>query len=55
MPTSSSRGRRKPEYNQYFSQTEPVTVKLDGKVYHIDPPRRRAGALNLIAGGPEAA
>ena len=29
---------QKAEYNQYFSQSEPVTVKLDGKVYHIDPP-----------------
>ena len=28
---------QKAEYNQYLSQTEPVTVKLDGKVYHIDP------------------
>ena len=28
---------QKAEYNQYFSQDEPVTVKLDGKVYHIDP------------------
>ena len=33
---------QKAEYNQYFSQEEPVTVKLDGKVYHIDPhPRMR--------------
>jgi hypothetical protein len=28
---------QKAEYNQYLSQTEPVTVKLDGKVYHVDP------------------
>ncbi len=28
---------QKAEYNQYFSQSEPVTVKLDGKVYRIDP------------------
>ena len=28
---------QKAEYNQYLSQSEPVTVKLDGKVYHIDP------------------
>ena len=28
---------QKAEYNQYLSQAEPVTVKLDGKVYHIDP------------------
>jgi Ca-activated chloride channel family protein len=28
---------QKAEYNQYFSQEEPVTVKLEGRVYHIDP------------------
>ncbi|HKI20443.1 MAG TPA: VIT domain-containing protein [Isosphaeraceae bacterium] len=28
---------QKAEYNQYLSQAEPVTVKLDGKVYHVDP------------------
>ena len=28
---------QKAENNQYLSQTEPVTVKLDGKVYHIEP------------------
>ena len=28
---------QKAEYNQYLSQGEPVTVKLEGKVYHIDP------------------
>jgi hypothetical protein len=28
---------QKAEYNQYLSQTEPVTVKLDGTVYHVDP------------------
>lgn len=28
---------QKAEYNQYFSQAEPVTVKLGGKVYRIDP------------------
>jgi Ca-activated chloride channel family protein len=28
---------QKAEYNQYLSQDEPVTVRLDGKVYHIDP------------------
>jgi Ca-activated chloride channel homolog len=28
---------QKAEYNQYLSQTEPITVKLDGKVYHVDP------------------
>ena len=28
---------QKAEYNQYLSQEEPVTVKLEGKVYHIDP------------------
>ncbi len=28
---------QKSEYNQYLSMDEPVTVKLDGKVYHIDP------------------
>jgi Ca-activated chloride channel homolog len=29
---------QKAEFNQYLSQTEPVTVKLDGKVYHVDLP-----------------
>jgi hypothetical protein len=28
---------QKAEFNQYLSQTEPVTVRLDGKVYHVDP------------------
>jgi Ca-activated chloride channel family protein len=28
---------QKAEYNQYLSQAEPVTVKLDGQVYHVDP------------------
>jgi Ca-activated chloride channel family protein len=28
---------QKAEFNLFFSQSEPVTVKLDGKVYHIDP------------------
>ena len=28
---------QKAEYNQYFSQTEPVTVKLEGTVYHVNP------------------
>jgi Ca-activated chloride channel family protein len=28
---------QKAEYNQYLSQAEPVTVKLDGQVYHIEP------------------
>ena len=28
---------QKAEFNQYLSQTEPVTVKLDGKVYHVEP------------------
>jgi len=28
---------QKAEYNQYFIQAEPVTVKLDGHVYHVDP------------------
>ena len=28
---------QKAEYNQYFSQSEPVTVKLEGKVYHVEP------------------
>jgi Ca-activated chloride channel family protein len=28
---------QKAEYNQYFSQEEPITVKLEGQVYHIDP------------------
>jgi Ca-activated chloride channel family protein len=34
---------QKAEYNQYFSQEEPVTVKLDGQVYHIDPAPEEAG------------
>ncbi len=28
---------QKAEYNQYLSQAEPVTVKLDGQVYHVNP------------------
>ncbi len=28
---------QKAEYNQYLSQSDPVTVKLEGTVYHIDP------------------
>jgi Ca-activated chloride channel family protein len=28
---------QKADYNQYLCQTEPVTVKLDGKVYHVEP------------------
>ncbi len=28
---------QKAEYNQYLSQSEPVSVKLDGKVYHVEP------------------
>jgi Ca-activated chloride channel family protein len=28
---------QKAEYNQYFSQAEPVTVKLEDRVYQIDP------------------
>jgi Ca-activated chloride channel family protein len=28
---------QKAEYNQYLSQAEPVTVKLEGKVYRVDP------------------
>jgi Ca-activated chloride channel family protein len=28
---------QKPEYNQYLSQTEPLTVKLDGQVYQVEP------------------
>jgi Ca-activated chloride channel family protein len=28
---------QKAEYNQYLSQSEPVTVKLEGTVYHVDP------------------
>jgi Ca-activated chloride channel family protein len=28
---------QKSEHNQYFSQAEPVTVKLEGKVYRVDP------------------
>jgi Ca-activated chloride channel homolog len=28
---------QKAEYNQYLSQAEPVTLKLEGTVYHIDP------------------
>ena len=30
-------GMQNTEYNQYLSLPEPVTVKLDGKVYQIDP------------------
>jgi Ca-activated chloride channel family protein len=30
---------QKAENNQYLSQTEPLTVKLEGKVYRIDPPK----------------
>ena len=30
-------GTQNTEYNQYLSLPEPVTVKLDGKVYQIDP------------------
>jgi Ca-activated chloride channel homolog len=28
---------QKAEYNQYFCQSEALTVKLDGKVYHVEP------------------
>jgi hypothetical protein len=28
---------QKAEYNQYLSQAEPLTVKLDGRVFHIEP------------------
>ena len=31
---------QKAEYNQYLSLTEPVTVKLDGTVYHIEPEKK---------------
>ena len=34
--TSSLARTQKAEYNQYLSLTEPVTVKLDGTVYHIE-------------------
>jgi Ca-activated chloride channel family protein len=30
---------QKAEYNQYLSQSEPITVKLDSTVYHVDPAR----------------
>jgi Ca-activated chloride channel homolog len=33
---------QKPEYNLYFSQSEPVTVKLEGKVYQVEPPQPEA-------------
>src|SRR5262249_31142603 len=33
---------QKAEYNQYFSQAEPVTVKLEDRVYQIDPAPRGA-------------
>jgi Ca-activated chloride channel family protein len=33
---------QKADDNQYFSLPEPVTVKLDGKVYHIEPPHDAA-------------
>jgi Ca-activated chloride channel family protein len=29
---------QKAEFNRYLSQAEPVTVKLDGKVYRVEPP-----------------
>ncbi len=29
--------KQSPASNEYFSQAEPVTVKLDGKVYRVDP------------------
>ena len=38
---------QKAEYNQYLSQSEPVTVKLDGKVYHVDPRREPEEAVAL--------
>jgi hypothetical protein len=31
---------QKAENNQYLSLTEPVTVKLDGTVYHIEPEKK---------------
>jgi Ca-activated chloride channel family protein len=34
---------QKAEYNPFFSQEEPVTVKLDGQVYQIDPAPKDAG------------
>jgi hypothetical protein len=34
---------QKAEYNQYFSQSEPVTVKLEGKVYEIEPLKPEPG------------
>jgi Ca-activated chloride channel family protein len=33
---------QKAEYNQYLSQVEPVTVKLDGQVYHVEPASKEA-------------
>jgi Ca-activated chloride channel family protein len=33
---------QKAENNQYLSLDEPVTVKLDGKVYRIDPVKKEA-------------
>ena len=33
---------QKAEYNQYLSQAEPVTVKLEGTVYRIDPASKDA-------------
>ena len=43
---------QKAEYNQYFSQDEPVTVKLDGQVYHIDPAPKERGTLTDAADRP---
>jgi Ca-activated chloride channel family protein len=31
---------QKAEYNQYFSQSEPITVKLDGKIYQVEPVKK---------------
>ena len=36
---------QKAENNQYLSLDEPVTVKLDGKVYRIEPAKDRGGTM----------
>ena len=42
---------QKAEYNQYLSQTEPITVKLDGKVYQSTR-RRRSQHTEAVSGWP---
>jgi hypothetical protein len=35
-------GTQNTEYNKYLSLPEPITVKLDGKVYQIDPVKQES-------------